>query len=282
MPGKFDVFISYNHKDQIAVRKIVKRLKEHRINVWFDEEINPGQSWQSQLEMLLEEIPSVAIIIGSEIGKWHSFEMRVVIDESINRGIPVIPVLIKGNEPDIKLPIFLRQFMWVDCRDGISKENLARIIQGITGKRLKQMKRVNYVSPKTLDLSIKSSLKKRGAKIPYRIVGDEAAGYEHYPLRIALDGPRQVLDSITEVEYKLHKAFKRPRRLTSDRVNKFAIEIWAYGGFEMSAIVHFDNGALARLQYEVVLELPDDDGTNYVVDKSKIGESIFEGCDLPG
>ena len=113
------------------------------------------------------------------------------------------------------------------------------------------------------------------------MITEGSEGYEHYPIKIALVGPDHLLDSIIEVEYKLHEAFKRPRRVTSDRAKNFAIEIWAYGGFDMSAVIQFENGKIGKIKHEVELKLPDDDGTNYALDKSKIAESHFEGCDLP-
>ncbi|MEH2395549.1 MAG: GUN4 domain-containing protein [Nostoc sp.] len=82
---------------------------------------------------LLENIKSAAVFVGSSgLGPWQSTEMRAFLNEFVERGCPVIPVLLKNTPQQPKLPIFLKGHTWVDFRtDAEAMENL---IWGITGK----------------------------------------------------------------------------------------------------------------------------------------------------
>ncbi|EOI0111835.1 toll/interleukin-1 receptor domain-containing protein [Vibrio cholerae] len=127
---KYDVFISHNSKDKPEVRGIVSRLKSEGITTWFDEEqLVPGQLWQSQLEEQISEIRVAAIFVGnSNFGPWHDIEMRAFISEFLERGCPVIPIILSSAKEVPKLPIFLKQLMWVDLRD---ENNFKKLVSAI-------------------------------------------------------------------------------------------------------------------------------------------------------
>ena len=62
--------------------------------------------------------------------------MRAALDENIQKGRPVIPVLLPGCGDDPSLPLFLRGYTWVDFRSGLQDANARRdLIWGITGTR---------------------------------------------------------------------------------------------------------------------------------------------------
>ena len=52
-------------------------------------------------------------------------------------GLSVIPVLLPGSTCQPELPIFLKQFTWVDLSDGLTNEGVERLVWGITGKKPK-------------------------------------------------------------------------------------------------------------------------------------------------
>jgi CheY-like chemotaxis protein len=132
-----DVFLCHNSADKPIVRRLARQLRSREIKPWFDEwDLIPGRTWQEALEGAIQSIPSAAILVGkSGVGPWEDRELRVFLGEFVRRGMPVIPVLLPGC-PDLpELPLFLREFTWVDMRHGLRKGELDRLIWGITGTK---------------------------------------------------------------------------------------------------------------------------------------------------
>ena len=120
MLGNFDVFLAHNSLDKPIVRIIAEELKQHGIKVWLDEDqIVPGRFFQDSIQQALLEVNSAAICIGRlGLGKWQQMELRSFISQCVEKGLPVIPVLLPGSRdiPD-SFP-FLKEFMWVDLKRG--------------------------------------------------------------------------------------------------------------------------------------------------------------------
>jgi hypothetical protein len=137
MPTEYDVFLSYNKEDRPEVLPLADELKRRGIHVWLDVwELRPGERWQTELERAISYTKSAAIFVGgSGFGPWQDQEMQAFLMSFVDRQLPVIPVLLPQAPERITLPIFLRQFTWVDLRDGIRGEALDRLIWGITGKK---------------------------------------------------------------------------------------------------------------------------------------------------
>ncbi len=133
----FDVFLSHNSLDKPAVQAVASQLRTYGLNPWLDvEELRPGLPWQDSLERVMSTMPSAAVFFGAHgQGAWQKPEVRVCLSQMVERGQPVIPVLLPGapDRPDIGL--FLREHTWVDLRQGITKESLDRLVWGITGKK---------------------------------------------------------------------------------------------------------------------------------------------------
>jgi len=140
-PSTFDVFLSHNSKDKPAVIALAQRLQAHGIKVWLDAwELRPGHPWQEALEEIISSSRSAAVLVGMEgIGPWEDTEMRSCLDEFVHRKMPVIPLLLPGCPKTPELPLLLRRFTWVDCRDGKEEEGFYRLIWGITGSKPKQL-----------------------------------------------------------------------------------------------------------------------------------------------
>lgn len=134
--GEYDVFLSYNKKDRDRVIVIGEKLKDFGVAPWFDEwDLRPGLPWKSLLEKDVPNIKSAAIFISEVgIGRWQRREIEIFLDEFVNRGCPVIPVLLP-NTPDPELSPFLRTMTWVDFRRA-DPNPMERLIWGITGKRV--------------------------------------------------------------------------------------------------------------------------------------------------
>lgn len=136
-PIPFDVFLCHNSSDKPTVRHLAEELQIRKIAVWLDEwELIPGRPWQEALEKMIQTVNATAILVGSDgIGPWQDREIRGFLSEFVKRKLPVIPVLLPGAPEKPELPIFLKEFTWVDLRSGITKYGLDRLQWGITGKK---------------------------------------------------------------------------------------------------------------------------------------------------
>lgn len=137
MTQSFDVFLSHNSKDKLAVRELAEALRARGLKVWLDEwELVPGRRWQEALEEVIETTGAAAVLVGKDgLGPWHVTEMRGCLSEFVDRNLPVIPVLLPDAPEGPRLPIFLKGFTWVDLRGGLAKEGIDQLLWGITGNR---------------------------------------------------------------------------------------------------------------------------------------------------
>jgi tetratricopeptide (TPR) repeat protein len=138
--AQFDVFLSHNSQDKEAVLEIARALKERGLRPWLDAwELIPGRRWQEALEEILETARTTAVLVGRDgFGPWQTPEMRASIDGSVERNLPVIPVLLPGAPEKPKLPLFLRPFTWVDLRRGITREGIDRLVWGVKGEKVEE------------------------------------------------------------------------------------------------------------------------------------------------
>ncbi len=137
MSRYFDVFLSHNRRDKATVKRLAEALRQRDLRVWLDDwELVPGRPWQEALEEIIETTRAAAVLVGSDgLGPWEEQEMRACISEFVDRKLPVIPVLLPGAPRKPKLPLFLKQFTWVDLREGITEEGLDGLVWGITGEK---------------------------------------------------------------------------------------------------------------------------------------------------
>ena len=135
----FDVFLSYKSSDRKAVQEIAKKLKEKGILPWLDvEHIRPGFSWQQALELHIKKIKAAAVFIGrGPRGPWQRAEAEAIVRKSVERKLPVMPVLLKSAARKPKVPLFLESLHWVDFRED-EPDPLEQLIFGITGERSRE------------------------------------------------------------------------------------------------------------------------------------------------
>lgn len=132
---KHDVFLSHNSGSKDLARALKDRLVAKGVRVWFDdEELPPGIPWQPMVEAGIRDSRSVAVLVGQDgLGPWEDQEMQAALSEAVGTGRPVIPVLLPGAPQPPKLPMFLRTRGWVNMRDGITDEAMAKLVWGIKG-----------------------------------------------------------------------------------------------------------------------------------------------------
>ena len=133
----FDAFISYNLIDRKIVRQLAGGLEARRVRVWLDyNELLPGMLLVDAMSQALDISRSAVVCIGSsEQNPWQSEELKALLLQSIDKGRPIIPVLLPGAKPHPQLPLFLMSFAWLDLRDGMSKKGLDKLAQAITGRK---------------------------------------------------------------------------------------------------------------------------------------------------
>ena len=135
---QYDVFLAHNNQDKPDVLTVAESLKRRGICPWIDvEQVPPGRWFQDIIQAAIPNVTSAAIFIGPHgVGKWQAVELRTFISQCVERGLPVIPVLLPGlNDPPREL-LFLHELNWVKFRERLDeKEALDRLQWGITGKK---------------------------------------------------------------------------------------------------------------------------------------------------
>ena len=148
---RYHVFLCYNiesKEDKRIVEKIGNQLRKSGIIPWFGEwEVRRGTSWQREIEQQIEYISAVAVFVGQEgVGPWQKLEIDALLREFVNRGCPVIPVLLQNASSKPRLPIFLNGVRWIDFADTDSDEaSLETLIWGITGKHVETHRRSSHI-----------------------------------------------------------------------------------------------------------------------------------------
>jgi formylglycine-generating enzyme required for sulfatase activity len=132
----YDVFVSYNRSDRDAVRAVVEALRARGVRAWLDEDaLQPGRSWLDDVEGVLGAAKSAALLLGpSGLGPWQKREMRVLVGQSVERGLPVVPVLLPGAD-EARVPLLIEDLTRVDLRGGVTSEGIDRLRWGIAGER---------------------------------------------------------------------------------------------------------------------------------------------------
>ena len=159
MTEKFDVFMSHNSQDKKLVEELARWLESKNVRVWLDKwELQPGMPWQNELEQGILKSLSLCVFIGKAgFGKWHEKELRTAINISVEKEFPVIPVLLPGCPQNPDLMLFLKDYTWVDFRNGLDDEDgKIRLLWGITGR--------NPYKEKSIDLSLKTTTRQTSVR----------------------------------------------------------------------------------------------------------------------
>jgi hypothetical protein len=136
--GQYDVFLSHNSKDKPAVEEIAIALRSLGIRPWLDKwDLIPGARLTDVLERAISSIPCGVLFFGpADIGKWHAREIDAYLHAWIDHSGRLVPVILPGVGITPDLPIFLRQSVWVDLRDGYENgsDGFYRLVCGIVNR----------------------------------------------------------------------------------------------------------------------------------------------------
>lgn len=108
-----------------------------------------------------------------------------------------------------------------------------------------------------------SVIKSRSGRIKFRR-NDRGTMHYHIGVWLATSNDEE-RDAVKSVDYVLHRSFKKRERSSTNRANDFSITFWAWGAFEITAMIHFvdpDRKILA-IKHQLRPKLPEDTGTNY-------------------
>lgn len=136
--AQHDVFVSYNGDDREWAKQFASELRELGVRVWFDQwDLRAGQPWMDGLEAAIQESASFTILVGQAgLGPWMGPEIRQALSNLVQRGCPVIPVILPGVE-HFELPLFLQQCQYIDYRDRQTYlQRMEKLVMGITGRKL--------------------------------------------------------------------------------------------------------------------------------------------------
>jgi hypothetical protein len=137
----FDVFMAHNSQDRPQVEAVGEALRRRGLKPWLDQEqVPPGRWFQDVIQATIPHVKSAAIFIGPKgLGRWQVVELRAFLSECIDKGIPVIPVLLPGVNTLPEKLRFLRELHRVSFATGIGEEgaldDLEWGIRGVHPKR---------------------------------------------------------------------------------------------------------------------------------------------------
>ena len=132
---QFDVFLAHNSQDKPEVQLIAAALRQRNLKPWIDyDQIAPGSSFQDEIQQAIPLVKSAAIFIGERgLGRWQDWELKSLMQRCVEKGIPVIPVLLPGVKNIPEKFVFLEQFRWVSFSQHNDERALDLLEWGITG-----------------------------------------------------------------------------------------------------------------------------------------------------
>jgi TIR domain len=123
-PGfKYDLFVSYSHRDTEQVLEIIRQLQSMRPNlrIFLDrEELNTGMAWQQELYDALDDCDKVVAVyspgyISSKVCK-EEFNIAIFRHRDSEEGV-LIPIFLR----DADLPTYMKLIQFIDFRDTDNK-----------------------------------------------------------------------------------------------------------------------------------------------------------------
>lgn len=113
---RYDVFLSYNQKDQTRVRRLAERLKDAGLRVWFAEwNVKAGEIISLKVDEGLEESRVLVLCMSPNAlaSGWVALERSTAVHrDPSNEGRRFIPILLA----ECDLPDTLRRYKYLDFR----------------------------------------------------------------------------------------------------------------------------------------------------------------------
>ena len=121
------VFISHSAKDADWARSFALALKQRGVSVWFDEFVQPGESWRDALEAGLRSSDVLVALLDPESSSRANLFFE--LGAAIGMGKRVVSIVPKGMDPSaIPLDIRLRRYLIRDTPE-MTAEELSNTLQ---------------------------------------------------------------------------------------------------------------------------------------------------------
>src|SRR5262249_55990166 len=127
---------AHNSADKAFVLDVCRQLRQRGIYPWVDiEQIPPGRWFQDVIQSVIRQVRTAAVFIGPEgLGRWQALEVRTFMEQCVNTGVPVIPVLLPGVTQVPESLVFMRGLHHVRFAATVLEEPvLDQLAWGITG-----------------------------------------------------------------------------------------------------------------------------------------------------
>jgi hypothetical protein len=124
-----DVFVSYSRKDRDFVRRLVSDLEAAGVSVFFDQTIQPGESWAASLSKAIESARYLLVVLSPDYleSQWGQEEVKVGLLRESERKATVIPLMFRECQP----PLFLVAKTYADFTKSY-EEGLRRLLPVLT------------------------------------------------------------------------------------------------------------------------------------------------------
>ncbi len=123
------VFVSYSRKDADIMRRIYADMQAAELLVWTDESLVPGtESWKNAIENAIQNAGSVVVILSPD--SKQSIWVERELDYARACGLPIIPVLARGDTEVSAIPFELINAQRVDIRTDYAA-NIRHLIHAV-------------------------------------------------------------------------------------------------------------------------------------------------------
>jgi hypothetical protein len=130
----YDIFVSYRRTDRELVAKVVTRLEQRGVSVWYDAEIEGGADWRETIVEALTNSGMMVVFFSDACNDSRQLKKELAVADSLEK--PVAPILIEDTRPKGAYLYELADRNWIHAwPDPASKvEQLADLLAGLAGK----------------------------------------------------------------------------------------------------------------------------------------------------
>jgi pimeloyl-ACP methyl ester carboxylesterase len=99
------VFVCYAHNDEDVVYPEIAWLREHGINIWYDEGISAGKVWRRELAEVIQGAAKILYYISN--ASLQSEHCNREVNYALDKGIEIVPVYMDESEltPELDLAL---------------------------------------------------------------------------------------------------------------------------------------------------------------------------------
>src|SRR5437762_2618831 len=118
---RYDVFMSYDHRDAAIVDALAQHLTAEGFRVWLDSwELIPGAPATAAVEKAVSESIIFAVCVGERTSEWLDAELDLAYATyGAGATTRLLPILLPGSSA---VPAKLADRSALDLRDGLSRD----------------------------------------------------------------------------------------------------------------------------------------------------------------